>query len=98
FYFFMIRPQQKQQKKRQEMLNAIGVGSDVVTIGGIHGKVTELNEDTVLIEVNKGMTLKMLRSAIGSVVPKEVDSSDAAVAEPTAVEEERTAATDPLRK
>ena len=98
FYFFMIRPQQKQQKKRQEMLNAIGVGSDIVTIGGIHGKVTELNEDTVLIEVNKGMTLKMLRSAIGSVVPKEVDSSDAAVAEPTAVEEERTAATDPLRK
>lgn len=89
FYFFMIRPQQKQQKKRQEMLNTIDVGAEVITIGGIHGQVKELNEDTVLIDVNKGMTLKMQRSAIGSVVPKENN---------TAVAADQTAETDPLRK
>jgi len=89
FYFIMIRPQQKQQKKRQAMLNAIDVGAEIITIGGIHGQIKELNEDTVLIDVNKGMTLKMLRSAIGSVVPKEDN---------TAVAADQTAETDPLRK
>ncbi|MGI5853889.1 MAG: preprotein translocase subunit YajC [Bacillota bacterium] len=94
FYFFMIRPQQKQQKKRQEMLNSMEIGTEVVTIGGIHGKIKELNEDTVLLDVDKGMTLKMLRSAIGTVVPKEDNTSAA----PAAAQEEPTAGNDPLRK
>ena len=50
-YFFMIRPQQAQQKERQAMLDALMKGDRIITIGGIHGEITKLSEDTVTIRV-----------------------------------------------
>ena len=49
FYFFMIRPQMKKQKELKKFRESIKVGDKVVTIGGIHGKILELNDTTVLI-------------------------------------------------
>ena len=52
FYFFIIRPQQKREKKAQNMRSSIEVGDDVVTIGGMVGTVVSLREDTIVIETS----------------------------------------------
>lgn len=66
-YFMMIRPQQQAQKKRQEMLNAVQAGMEVITIGGLHGTVIAINDTTVTLKVAEGVELTFNRSAIGSV-------------------------------
>lgn len=68
FYFLIIRPQRKEQKKVQEMLNALKKGDKVVTIGGIHGTVSSLDEKTVILKVDENCKIKMTRSAIATVI------------------------------
>jgi preprotein translocase subunit YajC len=63
-YFFMIRPQIKKQKKEREYRSALQKGDKVITIGGIHGKITDIKEDTVIIEVHGGTTLKVEKTAV----------------------------------
>lgn len=67
-YFFMIRPQQKRSADAKKFRAALGKGSNVVTIGGLHGKVVDLNEETVTVEVDKGVRLRFDRSAIAREV------------------------------
>ncbi|KPH77094.1 MULTISPECIES: preprotein translocase subunit YajC [Bacillaceae] len=67
FYFLLIRPQQKRQKKVQEMQNNIQKGDDVVTIGGFHAKVHALDEETVVLITENGTKLTYDRSAIREV-------------------------------
>jgi preprotein translocase subunit YajC len=62
-YFFMIMPQQKKLKKEKEFENSLKVGDRIITKSGIHGKISELGETTVVIETMSGK-LKMERSAI----------------------------------
>lgn len=69
-YFMMIRPQQQQAKKRQEMLNQLNVGSDVVTIGGLHGTIMAMDDTTVRLKVSANVELTFNRSAIGSAREK----------------------------
>lgn len=66
-YFMMIRPQQQQAKKRQEMLNSLTVGADVVTIGGLHGTISAMDETSIRLKVASGVELTFNRSAIGAV-------------------------------
>lgn len=68
FYFFLIRPQQKKQKEREKILDALKKGDRIVTIGGLHGTVVEVNQEkkTVLIDAG-GVKLKFDRSAISTV-------------------------------
>ncbi len=63
-YFFMIRPQIKKQKKEREYRSALQKGDKVITIGGIHGKITDVKEDTFIIEVHGGNTLKVEKTAV----------------------------------
>ena len=63
-YFFMIRPQQKKQKETKKFIEEIKKGDDVVTIGGIHGKVYSVDGDTVLLELDNGLKVKVEKSAI----------------------------------
>lgn len=65
-YFFMIRPQNKKQKEIQKFRNALSVGQEVVTIGGIHGTVKSIDEtsNTVTLEVATGTKIKFEKSAI----------------------------------
>lgn len=65
-YFMMIRPQQQQAKKRQELLRSLAVGSDVVTIGGLHGTITAMDDTTVRLRVASNVELTFNRSAIGA--------------------------------
>lgn len=62
-YFFMIRPQQKRAKNEKEFESALKVGDKIITKSGLHGKVSELSDTTVVIETMAGK-LKMERSAI----------------------------------
>jgi preprotein translocase subunit YajC len=64
FYFFMMRPQMKKQKQQASFMNEIGKGSRIVTIGGIHGKITEVREKTFVIEVEGGTKLQIMKSAV----------------------------------
>lgn len=67
-YFLLIRPQQKRQKTRVAMLNSIKKNDKVVTIGGLHGTVVELTDDTVVLRVNDATKLTFDRSAVNSIV------------------------------
>ncbi|WP_281888995.1 preprotein translocase subunit YajC [Paenibacillus sp. YYML68] len=66
-YFLLIRPQQKRQKTRNQMLGALKKGDKVVTIGGLHGTLVELTDDTVILRVNDVTKLTFERSAVNSV-------------------------------
>ena len=82
FYFFMLRPQKKQEKKDAEMRNALAVGDEVTTIGGIIGKVVSIKEETFVLETTKDRTkIRFLRGAIRSVDVKIADIAAAQAAE-----------------
>jgi len=64
FYFFMIRPQQRKQKQMQNFREALKRGDKIITIGGIHGKITDVQEGTFIIEVEDGTKLKIEKAAV----------------------------------
>ena len=63
-YFFMIRPQKKQQKELQNFRDSLAKGDKVVTIGGIFGTVVEVREDSVLMEVDNGVKIRVSKQAL----------------------------------
>ena len=71
FWFLLIRPQQQQAKKRAEMLTALKAGDKVVTIGGICGKVAQITDDKIFVEVSEGVVVEFLRNAISTVETEE---------------------------
>ncbi|MEQ8714379.1 MAG: preprotein translocase subunit YajC [Cyclobacteriaceae bacterium] len=64
FYLFFIRPQQKKQKDQKKFIEAVKKGDQVVTVGGIHGKVFSVADDTITIEVDRGMKITLEKSSI----------------------------------
>ena len=68
FYFLLIRPQQKQQKNRKEMLNQLKKGDRVVTIGGIHGIIKEIDDQNISLRVAENINLKMSRAAVDRIL------------------------------
>lgn len=71
FWFVMIRPQRKRAAERKQMIDNLGVGSDVVTIGGIHGHVEALGDEWVDLLVTEDVVVRVTRSAIGQIVSKD---------------------------
>jgi preprotein translocase subunit YajC len=69
-YFVMIRPQMKKQKEHRAMIEAIAKGDEVVTAGGLIGKVSKMGESYVGVELAQGVEVQMQRSAIVQVLPK----------------------------
>jgi preprotein translocase subunit YajC len=70
FYFMLIRPQNKRAKEHRELVGKIKKGDEIVTAGGILGKVTSLDEQYIKISVSEGVEVSLQRSAISSVLPK----------------------------
>lgn len=66
-YFFIIRPQQKQNKERQQMLNSLEKGDRIVTAGGIHGKITSVKDDTINLEIAPNVVITLQKSGVGFV-------------------------------
>jgi preprotein translocase subunit YajC len=82
-YFMMIRPQQKRRREAEQMQTSIGPGDEVVTIGGLYGTVTSVDDETVMLEVAPGVQTRYARPAIARVVsqvPKAETISDEIVA------------------
>jgi preprotein translocase subunit YajC len=71
FYFLLIRPQQKKQKEHRQMVEALGVGTEIVTGGGVLGKVTEVGEQFLTVEIADGVKVKIQRHSIAAVLPKD---------------------------
>lgn len=71
FYFLLIRPQQKKQKEHRQMVEALAVGTEVVTGGGVLGKITDLGEQFVTVEIAEGVKVKIQRHSIAAVLPKD---------------------------
>ena len=75
FYFFMIRPQQKRNKEQKNFRENLQKGQKIVTIGGLHGKIVEIQETTVTVEVENQVRLRFEKSAIamtaGDQIPEQ---------------------------
>lgn len=69
-YFMIIRPQQKKAKEHNALIEALSKGDEVVTSGGILGKITKLGENFIEIQVSDNSTMKVQRHAVGAVMPK----------------------------
>ncbi|MET0519133.1 MAG: preprotein translocase subunit YajC [Burkholderiaceae bacterium] len=69
-YFVMIRPQMKRQKEHKAMIEAIAKGDEVVTSGGLLGKISKVSESFLTLEVASGVELQVQRSAVVQVLPK----------------------------
>jgi preprotein translocase subunit YajC len=70
FYFLLIRPQQKKQKEHQAMLSKITAGDEVVTAGGILGRVVETGDQFLTLEIADNVRIKVQRFQVSSLVPK----------------------------
>jgi preprotein translocase subunit YajC len=69
-YFIMIRPQMKRQKEHKAMIDALAKGDEVVTSGGVLGKVSKMGDTFVGIEIANGVEIQIQRSAVVQVMPK----------------------------
>lgn len=66
FYFFMIRPQLKKQKEQKKFRDSLAKGDKIVTIGGVHGKISEVKETTVVVEIASSLKITVEKSAIAA--------------------------------
>ncbi|UCE82281.1 MAG: preprotein translocase subunit YajC [Deltaproteobacteria bacterium] len=76
FYFLLIRPQQKKQKKHRELLTSLKRGDSVVTVGGLHGKITGITDAVVTLEIAEKVRVKVGRSYIAGMESKEPEVKD----------------------
>ncbi|MBQ3556053.1 MAG: preprotein translocase subunit YajC [Bacteroidales bacterium] len=70
FYFFMIRPQSKRQKEIKKFRDSLKQGDKVITAGGIHGKIKNVKENTVVLEIADGMNITVEKSSIYATAPE----------------------------
>ena len=68
FYFLLIRPQQKKTKEHREMINQLKKGDRIVTSGGLHGRITAVNDATMTVEIADKVRVKVARGNVGQVV------------------------------
>jgi preprotein translocase subunit YajC len=69
-YFVMIRPQMKKQKEHRTMIDALAKGDEIVTAGGLLGKVSKIGDSNISVEIASGVEVQMQRSAVVQVLPK----------------------------
>ena len=70
FYFLLIRPQQKRAKEHRNMVAALSKGDEIVTNGGLLGKVTEVGEEYLTVELGENNSVKLQKQAVATVLPK----------------------------
>jgi len=70
FYFFLIRPQSKRAKEHKAMVEGVSKGDEVVTQGGILGKVIQVNESFVTLEIAKDVSINVQKHSVGALMPK----------------------------
>ncbi len=75
FYFFMIRPQAKRARDEKKFRESIKKGDSVVTVGGLHGRVTDLQERTVTLEIENNVRIKIEKAAISADYSKQYEKT-----------------------
>ncbi|MCI0505559.1 MAG: preprotein translocase subunit YajC [Gammaproteobacteria bacterium] len=70
FYFLLIRPQAKRAKEHKQMVETLAKGDEVVTNGGVLGRITEVGDSFISVEIAEGIVVKVQRNAVASLVPK----------------------------
>lgn len=70
FYFVFIRPQSKRAKDQRRMIDALAKGDEVITVGGLAGRITQLNDNFIVLEIAKGVEVTVQKVAISSSLPK----------------------------
>ncbi len=68
FWFFLIRPQQQRERRRRDMLAALKVGDRVITIGGFHGIITRVDDQTVRLKLSDDLEVQLQKSGVGTIV------------------------------
>ena len=74
FMFFMSRSQRKQQQKREEMLNALVKGKEVMLANGIYGKISEVKEKTFIVEIAPGVCIEVAKNGVAEVVAEDAEA------------------------
>lgn len=77
FYFLLIRPQQKRKREAMRMQSDLGVGDQVVTVGGLHGTIAEMDDQTVILETSEGIFSRYERGAIGRRIEEATAGTEA---------------------
>jgi preprotein translocase subunit YajC len=75
FYFLLIRPQKKRQDAHRRLIESVGVGDEIVTIGGFYGTVRHMGDDEIELEISPGTTMRMVKSAIARRITEDVEES-----------------------
>ncbi len=70
FYFMLIRPQQKRTKEHKKMVGAVGKGDELITSGGLLGKVVDVDDNFLQIEIAKGLVVSVQRNSVSTIMPK----------------------------
>ena len=70
FWFLMIRPQMKRQKEHRDLLGKLAKGDEVLTSGGVAGRVTDVGDNFIGVEISDGVVVKMQKGAVSAVLPK----------------------------
>ena len=70
FYFFLIRPQSKRHKEHKELVAGLQKGEEVITVGGILGKITDVNENFITLEIGKDISIHVQKNSVQSIMPK----------------------------
>lgn len=70
FYFLLIRPQAKRQKEHRKMVEALAKGDEIIIVGGLAGRISDIGENFAQIEIADGVQVKVRRAAVESVLPK----------------------------
>lgn len=70
FYFLLIRPQQKRQKEHRNMVADLAVGDEIVTMGGVLGKITAVDENFISVEIAKGTEIRVQKMSVQAMMPK----------------------------
>jgi preprotein translocase subunit YajC len=81
FYFMLIRPQKKRAEQHRSLIESVGVGDEVVTIGGLHGRVTRVGDDDFELEAAPGTNLRFVKTAIARKVTEDDDEEIGATSE-----------------
>ena len=66
FYFLIIRPQRRRQKQQQDLMSGLRTGDRVITIGGIYGQIDSLREDSAILKIESGATIRIARNSIAA--------------------------------
>jgi preprotein translocase subunit YajC len=75
FWFVLIRPQRRRQAAHQSLLAGLGAGDEVITAGGVFGKVRSIEDDHIVLEIAPGTDIRLAKEAVANVLPKPGESA-----------------------